>query len=726
MAKSLLTDYFSLHNAKQFIESISETANSIYYVFAGRHLPNYKPDYVNYANSLSSYSNSAYVSELYRYYLQREPDVGGQKYWTGIIDGGIGTRADVEDVFQRGETRSTTVNYFSEEFIPNANNDNNSVNINVYKDMVFGKKLANSDVKIMVPRYNWTSNTVYTPYRGNTDLTACSFYTVVNAVSSFHVFKCLDNDGGAPSTVPPNFNDTGADDEFYSTSDGYVWKYMYTIDKTTFEKFATEDYIPVVPNANVTGNAVAGAIDVIVVDSPGSNYNVYLSNTFISTDIAVGGDPTKFNIANNAYPANGFYQGCVIYIKEGTGYGQLRKIVDYTVTNTQKLIDVEPAFTITPDSTSVYEITPSVLITGDGNNAIARAIVNVAFVTISSPYANLAGTQTSLSNSAYVTKLYNYYFQRDPDTGGLNFWTNVISTSTGTRAQVEDVFLKGETTSTSANGISKVEIIQRGSGYTYATAQVIGNTSGVSNAAVLSIVLGPKGGHGKNSEYELGGKFLGISTTFANNESNTIPTQNDYRMVGIIKDPYFANVVLSVTSSTGIFTDNETVTQTTSGATGIVTDSTGSTVSVTNVTGIFVTSQIITGSSSGATANVTSYVINGQTKNFNTFDNRFRYTYSGGSGTFVQDETAYQLEASVANAVYHSNDSNYYYLTNIKGIINTGNTLVGVNSGASVNLLTRLPPDIVEGSGEVLYIENTDPISRDVNQSETVKLILKF
>ena len=326
MAKFLLTDYFSLHNAKQFIESISETANSIYYVFAGRHIPSYKPAYANLTDTYTSYSNSAFVTELYRYYLQKEPDVGSLNYWTGLINGETNTRDEVESTFTLGETRSTTVNYFSEEFIPNANNNNDAVNINVYKDMVFGKKISNTDVKIMIPRYNWVSNTIYTAYSGNTDLSNTQYYAMVNAVSSFHVFKCLDNNGNTASTVPPNFNDTGADDEFYSTSDGYVWKYMYTIDKATFEKFATESYIPVVPNSNVSSNALNGSIDVIAVNTPGSNYNVYLSNTFISTDISLGGDPTKFNIANNAFPQSGFYQGCVFTLKKELDTDSLEKL----------------------------------------------------------------------------------------------------------------------------------------------------------------------------------------------------------------------------------------------------------------------------------------------------------------------------------------------------------------------------------------------------------------
>jgi hypothetical protein len=586
MSTKLVTNYLNLHNAKQFRESISETANSIYYVFAGRHL----------------------------------------QY--------TGGDATIDDIV----------------------NTNDTVNIDPYKLMVFGKKVSNSDVKVMVPRYNWTTNTVFTAYRGNTDISACNYFAVVNAASSFHVYKVLDNNGGAASTVEPDFNDTGADDEYYSTSDGYVWKYMYTIDSSTFAKFATDDFIPVVPNANVSGNAVSGAIEVIVVSSPGSNYNTFLSNTFISSDLTIGGDPTLYAVANNASSSNDFYNDSLLYISGGTGIGQIRKIVDYVVIGSQKRVTLASAFTTAPDVTSVYEITPSVLIVGDGTGAVARALVNTS----------------------------------------------------------------------SSNTISEIEIIQRGSGYTFATTTVIGNTGGVSNAASIFAVLGPKGGHGKDAEIELGGKNLGISITFANSESNTIPVVNDYRTIGLIKDPLYANVELTIATPTGVFSDNEVITQTDSNATGIVTDSTQTTISVTNVAGIFVTNKTVTGATSGATANAISFVINGIVKDFNTFDNRHKYTYTSGTGTFVEDEQVYQVDVATANAYYHSNDANYYYLTDLRGVLNTGNTIIGQNSNATANLSSRLPPDIVQGSGEVLYIENVDPIDRSSSQSESIKLILKF
>lgn len=584
--KYLLTDYFNLHNAKQFKESVSETSNTIYYVFASKSNP----------------------------------------YTSG------------------------------DDSVPNIINSNEEVNINPYKEIVFGKKVSNNDIKIMIPRYDWISNTVYTSYRSNIDLSNKNYYAVVNAVSNYHVFKVLDNNGNTASTVKPNFNETGADDEFYSTSDGYVWKYMYSVDRSTFDKFSTIDYIPVVPNANVQGNAISGSIDVILVTNAGSNYNTFLTNTFISTDISIGGDKSIYNIANNASSANDFYNGSFLYIKEGTGFGQIRKIIDYRVIGSQKLVELDSDFTTVPDSTSVYEITPSVLITGDGSNAIARAIVNT----------------------------------------------------------------------TSSNTIHKIEIIQKGSGYTYATAQVIGNTGGVSNSAALQVVLGPKGGHGKDPEFELGGKYLGISVTFANNESNTIPITNDYRAIGLLKDPLFANVELTISTPTGVFTDNEVINQANSLASGVVIDSTTSTVTLANVSGILLNGKIITGSSSGATANVISFKISGQTKDFNTFDNRHKFTFSSGTGTFIEDEKVFQLDIATSNGYYHSNDANYYFLTNIQGTINSGNSITGSNSNAVAQLSTYYPPDIVEGSGEVLYIENLNVVDRDINQSETIKLILKF
>lgn len=591
MTTQLITSYFRLHNVNQFKESISETANSVYYIFAGKHTP-----------------------------------------------------------YPSGDST-----------IPEITNNVNETLYNAYTEMVFGKRVTPSDVLPVAPRYNWTANTNYAAYRSNEDLTDKQYYVCVNGGSSFHVFKCLDNNSNTASVIQPDVTQTTPDDTFYSTSDGYVWKYMYSMNSTTFNKFATTNYMPVVANTQVSGNAVSGAIDVVTLSFAGSNYNSYLSNTFISTDLRVGGDPLKYNIANTASSSNNFYLNSFMYIVDGTGSGQGRKIVDYTVVGVAKTVTLSEAFTTSPDTTSQYEITPYVLITGDGDGAEARAIVN----------------------------------------------------------------------NSTSNTIHQIEIISRGQGYTYATAVVTGNTGGVSNAAVLEVVLGPKGGHGSNPEYELGCSALGLSVNFANSESGTIPAVNDYRTVGLIKDPLFANVVLTVGSPTGAFNVGQIVTQANTGAQGVVTEwDSINTLSLTNVSGIFLTGNssvnLLTETYSGSTATLASYQINGQAKSFSTFDQRYRFTFTPIDGVFTLDERVYQTDVQLANAVFHSNTSANLYLTHVLGTLNTGNAIIGQSSGASANLLFSYPPDLVIGSGEVLYVENENPISRSISQSETIKIILQF
>lgn len=540
--------------------------------------------------------------------------------------------------------------------VPTPTNSTQEIDVDSYRNMIFGKRVAADDVKIMVRRYDWVSNTVYAKYDSAADLSNSAFYTLTNGASQYHVFKVLDNNDGAPSTQQPEFADTGADDEYYSTSDGYVWKYMYSITKSEFDKFATADFIPVIPNANVVANAVSGAIDVITITSGGSSYNSSFANTFEATNLRIGGDTTKYGLASGASANNDFYNDSFIYISSGTGLGQIRKIVDYAVIGTDKVITVDSAFVTAPDTTSSYEITPSINIVGDGSNAKARALVN-----------------TSSGNSIY-----------------------------------------------------RVEIIERGQNYSFATATVVGNTGGVSNAASLGVVIGPKGGHGSDPEYELGGRYLGFSVSFANTEANTIPTTNDYRTIGILKDPLFANVEFTLSSVVGVYEDAEVVTQANTNASGVVTFFSGSTLRLSNVTGTFTTGQIVTGATSNATANVASYEINNITKNFNTFDQREKFTYSTITGTFQADETIYQTDKSTTNAVFHSVDANYIFLTDERGVLNVATDLIGDISSATANVTSKLPPDLVIGSGEVLYIENTDPISRSNNQTEVIKIIMKF
>lgn len=534
-----------------------------------------------------------------------------------------------------------------------------------YKEMIFGKRITSNDIKVGVKKYVWTSNTIYQPYRSDIDLADKKFYVVVED-NGYHVFKCLDNNGGAASTVQPTRADTSANDAYYSTSDSYVWKWMYSIDQSTYNKFTNDLYIPVIPDQDVVGNAVSGSIDVITISYPGSNYNTYFTGTFTATDLRIGGDRTKYALAATASSLGEFYTGSFLYIVNGTGIGQGRKIISYQVVGVQKIVTLESEFDIDLDATSQYEITPFVTVIGDGSGARARALVNT----------------------------------------------------------------------TSSNSIYKVEIISKGNSYTYASCIITGNQSGISNSAIVSPVLSPKGGHGSDPEIELDGKVLILSVDFNKSETGNIPTTNDYRKIGVLKDPLYANVNLTITTpSEGIFTVGEIVEQG-NGARGKVAayNQPSNLLTLTDVLGDFVatsgnSSLSITGANSSAVANVVTFVINGEAKNFTTFDQRWKFTFDDADGTFQEDSQVSQIQANlIANGIVHSVNatSNVLYITDMRGVLNTGERVSSDDLNASANLLSAIPPDLVEGSGEILYIENQYPVSRNDDQTETIKLLLTF
>lgn len=93
---------------------------------------------------------------------------------------------------------------------------------------------------------------------------------------------------------------------------------------------------------------------------------------------------------------------------------------------------------------------------------------------------------------------------------------------------------------TSSNSISNVVIIDTGTSVSWANVHLESNSIFGSGANLYAIVA-PPGGHGFDPTDELSIKGFSISTTFANNENETIPTEVTYNKIGLIKNPYQLN-----------------------------------------------------------------------------------------------------------------------------------------------------------------------------------------
>lgn len=534
-----------------------------------------------------------------------------------------------------------------------------------------------SDIQYMVPRIDWASNTGYTAYRHTS---ANVGYVGVFGPLGYDVFKCLSNNDGLTqvrSTYAPSLAATSPSDDVYNTADGYQWKYMYSIPPAIFTKFATDGYIPVYHNADVRSYANDGGIEYIEITYAGSNYNAVTGGTIQAVNI--GGNNYIHQIATapgggypDASPNSGFYNGSAIKIINGLGAGEMRTIVNYNVAGAVRTITLDSPFSSLSTS-SQYEISPKVVIAGDGSGFVGRALVN-----------------TNSTNTVYA-----------------------------------------------------VEVVNPGTGYRHATATLQGNTSGNSNTALLNVVLSPLGGHGYSPIDELGGKYLCFTTTF----DSTNPTangkvidSNDFRTISVIKSPLLANVEVTLTNVLGTYQVGEIVTQYGTGATGTVVNRTSTSLTLTNVSGSFLpepatpgSQYTVTGGSSLATADVVNVYNNGSialTANVDYANMTTRLGIGALAGTFTLDEPVAMKvgNTTISNGSVYFANTTQVWLTNVVGSVVGGSsmTVVGTLSGAAATIDTATPPDLLYGSGKVLYTENISPINRSTGQTETVKVIIEF
>ena len=106
---------------------------------------------------------------------------------------------------------------------------------------------------------------------------------------------------------------------------------------------------------------------------------------------------------------------------------------------------------------------------------------------------------------------------------------------------------------------------------------------GSGTGGAVRVVISPKGGHGKDAVKELGGHFVITNTTLAQAEGDDLTVANDFRQVGLVVDPFNYGTttvassdtarltyVVKMSSASGTFDVDEEITQATTGAVGRV------------------------------------------------------------------------------------------------------------------------------------------------------------
>jgi hypothetical protein len=211
-----------------------------------------------------------------------------------------------------------------------------------------------------------------------------------------------------------------------------------------------------------------------------------------------------------------------------------------------------------------------------------------------------------------------------------------------------------------AGQIKQINMVGIGSGYSKATVQIAGSFGA---GAAGKVVISPIGGHGSSPVDELFGHNLTLSTRLFGTEGNTIPSNNDFRKIGLLVDP--------ILSSNGSIATDLTYDQTTR-------------LNVVNLTGTPAPDEIINGQVSGASARVVYFANNNSI------------------GTIGH------IKVVSVNGVFQNE------------------TITGNTSGVTGNVTSVTPGSFVPFRGTVLYVENRPASVRTFDQIEDIKLTLQY
>ena len=399
----------------------------------------------------------------------------------------------------------------SDTIIPTPNNSIHVVDTDVYDNMIFAKKVSSADVVHMAKKNLWGSNTHYSMYDHlDGDLETKNFFITVDDDTEYNVWKCLFNKStdtiNVNSTVAPSRVGSAADLNPVETGDGYVWKYMYTITKTQYEKFATSQYIPITANTDVIAGATRGTIEVIKVEDAGAGYNNYIASaTLLTSDVTVEGIPTFYGAPATAASIDDYYQGCVMKITSGVAVGEYKRIVNYEGTAAQKKFILDSAFINTPSAGDTYEVYPYAFVWGDGEES------------------------TPAEGIVYI---------------------DAASTNSINRVELLAV---GENYRKAESYVSEQPITIPPSIFdeTYIQLPAVISSASYFSAASLRPIISPKNGHGSDPYNELFAKRVCLSAKFNNSESGIIPIENDFRQVGLIKNATFTKVDMNIANTVG-------------------------------------------------------------------------------------------------------------------------------------------------------------------------------
>lgn len=362
-------------------------------------------------------------------------------------------------------------------------------------NILYLRRIQPNDVSLVTTGYVWTSGQVYDHWDDHIDMSGLPFYVVT---SEYNVYKCLDNNGSAVSTVMPTTNSLFP----FRTSDGYLWKYMYNIPTFKRSKFQSRGFIPV-QKALTDSFYNKGAVESIVVTDQGSGYTDAQLTTITVSGTTSGSGATADIVSVG--PLGEITSQSISVISGGTAYTNGAAVSINSFTGTGAIVEpvivnnVITGFAVI-DGGSGYSTNDTVSITVGG--AVLQPIVSrttgeitqVKIINSGAGYnstVSLSIQQTPASgtgkygNSGAVIKpiLYNGSIVNvtieDP---GVDYpadtATTVVVSGDGSGAVLTPVIYEGK--------VIEIIVENTGIGYTYMNLSIEGSGTGAKATAVLA------------------------------------------------------------------------------------------------------------------------------------------------------------------------------------------------------------------------------------------------
>jgi hypothetical protein len=195
---------------------------------------------------------------------------------------------------------------------------------------------------------------------------------------------------------------------------------------------------------------------------------------------------------------------------------------------------------------------------------------------------------------------------------------------------------------------------------------------GAGTGGAVEPIISPTGGHGVDAVRELGGHYVMMNVKLEQDEGADFSVANDFREVGILKDPYNFGTTTLASSSTARQTYKMTMTS----------------------------------------APTTPFEV----------DEKITQSTTGAVGRIVEWDAA-------NNIIYYVQERYENYGIDADGNLTAfsgSNTVTGSNSGAAAVPTTYENPELEPNSGQLLYVENRRPISRASDQTEDIKIVVEF